>query len=252
MLEELGRGYMSVSAFEKEFATTDIEAKSIFVLLKYFVLFEAAKRSIPETDEKILEVLNEERLLEKSKAGLWNITNLGALCFANMLSYFNSLLEKAVRVIIYKGTSRESRVSVDHIFDEGYIAAFEKIIDYIFLFLPDNEEIIGVFRRTTTMYPKSAIRKLVADAIVNQDFTLKESQVTIEIFSDRIEITTPGSSNTDTGRRNESMLSTFRQLGLLESTDSYEAIFKSIRDYNLPEPIMQKHDSFTRVIIRNQ
>ena len=42
------------------------------------------------------------------------------------------------------------------------------------------------------MYPEIAIRELVANALIHQDFSIFGTSPTVEIYSDRIEITNPG------------------------------------------------------------
>lgn len=68
------------------------------------------------------------------------------------------------------------------------------------------------------MYPEIAIRELVANALIHQDFTIRGTGPLVEIFSDRIEITNPGIPLIDTERfideppqsRNEALASCFK------------------------------------------
>lgn len=53
----------------------------------------------------ILQTLAGEDLIKKSTKG-WGILNLGAILFAKDLKSFKELKRKAVRVIVYKETSR--------------------------------------------------------------------------------------------------------------------------------------------------
>ena len=78
------------------------------------------------------------------------------------------------------------------------------------------------------MFPELAIRELVANAIIHQDFTLSGTGPMIEIFSDRMEITNPGIPLVDTQRfldspprsRNEGLASFLRRIGICEERGS--------------------------------
>ena len=50
------------------------------------------------------------------------------------------------------------------------------------------------------MYRRSAIRELIANALIHQDFRISGTGPIIEVFSERIEITNPGKPLIDTER----------------------------------------------------
>ncbi len=50
------------------------------------------------------------------------------------------------------------------------------------------------------MFPELAIRELVANALIHQDFSVTGAGPMMEIFDDRIEITNPGEPLVDTQR----------------------------------------------------
>ena len=77
-------------------------------------------------------------------------------------------------------------------FDRGYAINFENIIDYVDSQVPKNEEIKKSLRKEVSMYPALAIRELIANALIHQDFDSRSSGPIIEIFSDRMEISSPG------------------------------------------------------------
>ena len=100
---------------------------------------------------------------------------------------------------MYKGTSRVEgiREQVGH---RGYGSGFEGLIGYVNEQLPSNEEITQALRADHRVYPELAIRELIANAIVHQDFFTGGSGPMVEIFSDRIEITNPGTPLVETLR----------------------------------------------------
>ena len=55
-------------------------------------------------------------------------------------------------------------------------------------------------RKEISDYPKPAVRELIANALIHQDFYAKGSSPMIEIFSNRVEISNPGKPLIDTIR----------------------------------------------------
>ena len=47
-------------------------------------------------------------------------------------------------------------------------------------------------RRTVPEFPEPAVRELVANALIHQDFSVTGAGPMIEIFDGRVEITNPG------------------------------------------------------------
>ena len=55
-------------------------------------------------------------------------------------------------------------------------------------------------RQSAPMFPDIAVRELVANALIHQDFNISGAGPTVEIFDSRIEITNPGSHLVETDR----------------------------------------------------
>ncbi len=132
----------------------------------------------------------------------FDITNLGAILFAKNLATFDRLARKALRIIKYKGTGRTDteREWRDAPSQKGYALAFEAAVAFINSQLPQNEPIGQAFRTEVRMYPEKAIRELVANGLIHQDFTVTGAGPMVEIFADRMEITNPGEPLVDTLR----------------------------------------------------
>ena len=93
--------------------------------------------------------------------------------------------------------------------------------------VPGNEEIGEAFRREVKMFSEVAIRELVANAIIHQDFNESGLSVAIEIYPDRLEVSNPGRPFVSPERfideyksRNESMADIMRRMGLCEEKGS--------------------------------
>lgn len=52
----------------------------------------------------------------------------------------------------------------------GYATGFESLIEYVNSHLPSNEVIGTALRQTTQMFPEIAVRELIANALIHQDF----------------------------------------------------------------------------------
>lgn len=103
-----------------------------------------------------------------------------------------------------------------------------------------------------------AVRELVANAIIHQDFSLRGTGPMIEIFSDRMEITNPGIPLVQVERfidspprsRNEALASFLRRVGVCEERGSgFDKVVSQTEFYQLPAPIIDVTDEHTRVIL---
>ncbi|MEI6062625.1 MAG: ATP-binding protein [Bacteroidota bacterium] len=112
-------------------------------------------------------------------------------------------------------------------------------------------------RETKVMYPEIAVRELVANALVHQDFYEKGSSPLIEIYSDRIEITNPGIPLISPERfideyqsRNEVLSSVLRRLGICEKKGSgMDKVVFNIELYQLPAYDVRVKEKHTVAIL---
>ena len=129
-------------------------------------------RPLPDNREGIFEQLQNDTLIDVDVGGRCNITNLSAILFAQQLERFERLACKAMRVIVYDGTSRANDVVNRRDGQRGYANGFEGILSFINGLLPKNEHIGQALRAETPMYPEIALRELVANALIHQDMTV--------------------------------------------------------------------------------
>ena len=230
--------------FEVMTAHEDASDDAVLSLLDYPSYFELADVPLPENRAQILERLRGEGLIQKNSRGLWNITNLGALLFAKRLDDFRGLRRKAVRVIAYSGNDRISTIR-EQVGAKGYAAGFEGLINFINGLVPSNEVIGIALRKNVPMYPELAVRELVANAVIHQDFTIGGAGPMIEIFKDRMEVTNPGTPLIEVERfldtpprsRNESLASLMRRFGICEERGSgVDKVVHETEYYQLPAP----------------
>jgi predicted HTH transcriptional regulator len=181
---------LSGTIFETGIAASRLTADDVLNVLDYSSFFEMSDQRMPTRKVAILERLTKEKLVTHVCRGHWDLTNLGALLFARKLSDLGTLGRKAVRVIVYRSNDRTATIK-EHVSIRGYAAGFEELMNYINDQIPQSEQISGALRREVPLYPSIAVRELLANALIHQDLWLRGVSSTIEIFSDRIEITNP-------------------------------------------------------------
>lgn len=243
--------------FESLFAKEHIDAGELLQLLDYPAYFNLLEHPLPENRDAILEALVADNMIVSDDGGAWNITNLGAILFANSLEEFPSLLRKSVRVVVYEGRGRIN-AQREQSGRRGYATGFEGLIGFINDLLPRNEVMGQALRKDVPMYPELAVRELVANALIHQDFSMSGAGPMIEIFDDRMEITNPGEPLISTDRfldnpprsRNESLASFMRRIGVCEERGSgIDKVVHQTEFYQLPAPSFETPDGSTRAVL---
>ena len=243
--------------FEKQIAAEQLGESDVLELIDYPAYFDLLRIPLPEGRSGILEALSADGLIIKNESGVWDITNISAILFAKDLSQFKGLSRKAIRVIQYESTNKIKTVR-EQMGKKGYACGFEGLISYINSILPTNEIIKHALRETVPMYPELAIRELVANALIHQDFFQSGTGPMIEIYSNRIEITNPGLPLVPTDRfldtppksRNEALASLMRRIGICEERGSgIDKVVFETELYQLPAPFFTESIEHTIAIL---
>lgn len=245
------------SRFEEQYALQNLTAEEALQKLDYTAYFDIKGEPVPMNKKAILHYMEEEELITKQDSGEYAITNLGAILFAKKLSVFPRLARKAVRVVQYKDKSRLNIVKED-VGITGYAVGFEGLLKFIEALLPSQEVINGAMRETISAYPSIALREVVANALIHQDFSITGTGTVIEIFSNRIEITNPGIPLVDIYRivdnppksRNEKLSSLMRRLRMCEELGTgWDKIIISCELKQLPTPHIDIYEENTKVTL---
>lgn len=243
--------------FEETFAMEHVDSATVLSLLDYPAYFDLLTHPLPDNREGILNRLEADRMIIPNEAGKWHITNLGGILFAKDLDSFRALSRKAIRVIVYDGKNR-LRTQREQIGRKGYATGFTGLLEYINTLVPRNEVIGQALRREVSMYPELAIRELVANALIHQDFSITGAGPMIEIFADRIEITNPGQPLIQTERfldspprsRNEALASFMRRIHVCEERGSgIDKVVAETEFYQLPAPLFETPPGATRATL---
>ena len=243
--------------FEDLLAAEHVTAVDVLRLMDYPAYFDLLEQPLPANRDGILEALSNDNLIRACDAGGWNITNLGAILFAKKLGDFPQLKRKDMRVIQYRGSGRTETLKEQE-GSKGYASGFAGLISGINNLLPSNEVIGQALRKTVLMFPEVAVRELVANALIHQDFFVTGAGPMVEIFEDRIEITNPGEPLMDTQRfvdtppksRNEALASLMRRFRICEERGSgIDKVVFQVELFQLPPPLFEVPQGFTRTVL---
>lgn len=240
--------------FEAKIAKEMVSADKVLLLIDYPNYFYLFGQPLPENREGILEKLVSEGIIYQVSDNYYNISNVGALLFAKNLEEFGRLGRKSLRIIIYEGNGR-IKTKRERMISKGYAVGYTEAVDHINELLPRNEEIGMALRREVRMYPEIAIRELVANALIHQDFSIRGTGPMVEIFDSRVEITNPGRPLVQTDRfldkppksRNEALAAFLRRMGISEERGTgIDKIVFETELYQLPAPLFEDVGSHTR------
>ena len=250
--------------FEKEIAKKNLTHEEVLELLDFegfFTLMEIPYNSDISNNEYIFSKLIEYGLAEIDRSSLVianiSITNMGAILFAKDLSTFPTLNRKKLRVVKYKGNGKFD-TEFEQEGQKGYAIGFQGLVKYIMRKLPQNEVIKDAIRKDVSLYPEIAIRELIANALIHQDFSISGSNPMIEIYDNRIEITNSGKPLIDTLRlidyqpksRNEKLANLMRQMGICEERGSgIDKVINAIEIFQLPAPKFIAEEDYFKVIL---
>ena len=150
----------------------------------------------------------------------------------------------------------EYGLTLEYICQTGYAIGFNDLVDFVGN--NTSTESIEIRREAIPSYPIVAIRELTANMMVHQDTAIMGMPLTIEIFTNRLTFTNPGSSLNDANRlidlpphsRNEAMAQMMLQMDMCERRGSgIDRATDAISQMKLPAYKAQSGDDFTRITL---
>lgn len=252
-IERQGRSKVS---FERGIAFPNASVSHILGLLDWEGFFNLFNHPSPSDAQGIIARFIQDKVVARENGNL-HITNLGAILFARDLKQFELLEYKGLRIIFYEGTGRTGGKR-ELTGQKGYALGFEKANDWLNERLPSHEELLTPRREQVPTYPKKAIRELIANALIHQDFTASGAAPMIEVFDNRIEITNPGVPLINVLRfidhtplsRNEAIAATMHLLDICERRGSgIDRIVEECEKHQLPAPNFISGDNYTQAIL---
>jgi ATP-dependent DNA helicase RecG len=249
----------SRTPFWEELRSTNLlSSDEVLVKLDAESIHKLLERPMAQTNEELLRWLVDEKFIEPDDNGYY-ITNFGAIAAARKLEGFDGLARKRIRVIRYRGLNKVETID-ETIGQKGYAIGFEGLIAHLRRILPHSEVIEKALRREVSIYPEIALRELIANALIHQDFTISGAGPMIEIYDNRIEFINPGvllSSKkldrligTTPESRNEILASAFRRYRICEERGTgFLKVVTAIELYGLPPVAFELGENYFKVTL---
>lgn len=243
--------------FEDLYAKINLTSQDILRLLDCEAYFSMLNISLPSSFDGYIHYLSEDSIIAKQDNGLYAITNLGAILFARKLSEFSRLGRKAMRIVSYDGVNRLMILKEEKI-NEGYALCFENIVTLVNAILPSKEDIENARAVLKSIFPLPAIREAIANSMIHQDLYITGTGPIVEIFSNRVEVTNPGTPLIDIMRivdnppksRNEKLASLMRRLKMCEELGrGWDRMVLSCEIQLLPAPRIHIYQESTKVVL---
>ena len=163
------------------------------------------------------------------------------------------------RVSRFKAENRADLINSTTI-NDGLLAMPEKIMDFVHLYMEKKVSLSALRRKEDYDIPLPAIREGILNAICHRDYSIAGSDNKLDIFSDRIEITSPGTlplgiTIQDLGEgisevRNRLIVKILREAGYIEQLGTgIMRIKEACRKNALPEPKFEETSNFFKATI---
>ncbi len=202
-----------------------------------------------ETDEEKLSI--KDMTLEK-------LHDFGILCIVGRNPYpthaFNLLTDNKIKsskiqCALFKGQTRD--IFIDKKEFNGPV--YEQIDDayhFVLRHIDMGAEIEGEYRKDVYELPISAIREMIANAVLHRSY-LDKSCIQVCLYDDRIEVSSPGmlygGLDLETAKlgkstcRNEALAEAFHYMHIVEAWGTgLPRIINRCKEYGLPEPLFEE------------
>jgi len=227
----------------------EVSEDDVSALLDTRAYFRLRNLAFPSALSAVLERFESERFIQQT-GGKWSITNLGAIVLAEDLQKFPpEIYRKTPRFVLYDGVGKTgTKEEFQH--QSGYAAGFEALVNFVHSRAPRNRILEETVRAERQMFPKQALRELIANALIHQDFSMTGASVMIEMYADRVEVSSPGKPIIDVDRfidnyrsRNERLADVMRRLGVCEEKGSgIDKVIDHAESFQLPAPSFRGDD----------
>lgn len=233
-----------------------LPATRVHEIIDTAAYFRLADIATPENPEDQCRRLATRRFLIRHDDGSYAPTGLGSALFAHRLDDIPELRHRRLRFVEYRGKDRTD-ARRDLITSGGYAIEFERFLELVNSAVPVDERIHAAHRQTVPMYASVALRELVANAIVHQDFESTPSLVVVELYEDRLEVTNPGLPLMDTRRfvedtrpRNPDFAMVMREMGMCEARGSgIQRALVANEETGAADPSFHEGDGLTKATL---
>jgi ATP-dependent DNA helicase RecG len=241
--------------FEGGIALTNQTGNQVLEKLVVSAYYNLTREPQPANAEVLNRFLS-AGLIKEDLEGGYHITNLGAILLARSIRDFPSISSKSVRVIRYKGSDKRNSTDENEGM-RGYAVGFSGLLRFVMQHTPNLDRYKKGVRISGPAIPETPVREVISNALIHQDFTISGTGPVIEIYDDRIEVTSPGGSLIAPDRiiderqsRNERLAALMRVLGLCEERGGgIDKTILELEEFSLPAPEYNSSAHSVRVVL---
>jgi ATP-dependent DNA helicase RecG len=207
----------------------------------------------PRTEDVLVNIEAAER-----SGGTLLFRNAGVLFFAkNVRHFFN---QAYVTCLLARGTDKVHILDRKD-FDGGVVADIEDALRFIERNTRLAYRIETLRRENIPEYPLKALREAITNAVMHRDWFIEGANVFVELYSDRIEVVSPGGlprgmTLADLGRksvrRNALIADLLHRIDFIEKAGTgIRRIRDQARDGGYPEPVWEANGFVTAIFRPN-
>jgi len=200
------------------------------------------------------QIINNFRLLLPDG----NMKNGGVLFFAKAPETFIDTAE--IRCVSFEGTNK-TQIIDDKVFGGPLLKQYQHAMHWLKGKLNVRYKIEGSGpRKEIWEIPETAFKEAIINALSHRDYYDRGAKITIEVFSNRVEISNPGGLTsaikpeefgTKSHSRNPLVFGLFERIDMVEKIGSgISRINDAMRDAALPKPVFKTEGIFTVVFKR--
>jgi ATP-dependent DNA helicase RecG len=167
-----------------------------------------------------------------------------------------------IRCVQFRGADKSKPVVKSEDGDGTVLDGIEEAMRFIERNTDTIVRITGRTRRDELdLYPNLAVREVLNNAVVHTDYAVEGASIFVALFSDRLEISSPGTwppgfsrEDFESGvslRRNKAISRVLMRLGVIEGYGSgYDRVIATCRDGGYPEPEWIENGPQIKVVLR--
>lgn len=205
----------------------------------------------PRTEDVLVNIEAAERA-----GGKLLFRNAGVLFFAKSIRHFFN--QAYITCLLAKGTDKVHILDRKDL-DGGVVADIEDALRFIERNTRLAYRIEALKRENIPEYPMKALREAITNAVMHRDWFVEGANVFVEIYTDRVEVVSPGGLpkgmtladlGTKSVRRNALIADLLHRIGFIEKAGTgVKRIRDEARKGGYPEPVWEVN-GFTTAIFR--
>jgi ATP-dependent DNA helicase RecG len=167
-----------------------------------------------------------------------------------------------IRCVVFRGVDKSRPVVRG---EDNEVTVLDGIEEAMRFIERNTDTIVRITGRTRRdeldLYPNVAVREVLNNAVAHTDYAVEGASIFVALFSDRLEISSPGTwppgfsrEDFESGvslRRNKAISRVLMRLGVIEGYGSgYDRVIAACRDEGYPEPEWIENGPQIKVVLR--